>query len=275
VLDVKNIFVAPPGMVLLEADFNQHEYRVTAGVAQDNLMMEIFRKDRVNYEQVLRGEKSWRWYKDPLHGVVVDMHRANAAETFGVPYAEVTKEQRRNAKALGFGVLYGMGTRKLAATLGVTEREAESYLRAYFQKFTGIAEWKQSAKMFLWQHKYVVSCTGRRRHFPHLDDDATREGLNTLIQGPASDFMLIALTKTEDRLVAEGLMSRVLLQVHDSICVALVLDELAKVVDILRDSMEHASDKYLDIPLQADFSIGTRWGNMIDLWIWEENGRKF
>ena len=205
----------------------------------------------------------------------MDIHKANAAELYGIPYAKVTKEQRRNAKALGFGVLYGMGIKKLAATLGCSEREAEHYLAEYFKKFVGIAEWKQRETIFLWQHKYVRTCTGRCRHFPQLDDDATREGLNTLIQGPASDFMLIAIVIIGDALDRGGFKARLLWQVHDSIGVGVPLAELAEVIEIMRDAMENAGKAYMPAPLQADFAIGKRWGSLMNLWEWEENDRRF
>jgi DNA polymerase-1 len=271
VLDVKNCFVPSPGNYLLEADFNQHEYRVVAGVAPDALMLRLFKEDRRNYERVLSGEKSWQWYKDPIVGVALDMHRANASEVFNVSYAEVTSEQRRDAKSLSFGVLYGMGAFHLSQVLKCSQYMAQKYLNDYFEKFRGIKEWKDRETQNIIELGYVVSCTGRRRRFHYSDHDAIREGINTLIQGPASDFMLLALASSVREFKRQCIKSQILMQVHDSIVIDLVPEELDTVVKILRWAMESASEGYIDVPLQADFSIGERWGALTDLWKWQED----
>lgn len=271
VLDVKNCFIPSPGNWLLEGDFNQHEYRVVAGVSGDVLMKKLFQEDRIQYEKALAGVISWKSYKEHA----LDMHRANASEVFGVPYAEVTSEQRRAAKGLSFGVLYGMGGDKLSEILKCSNEQAERYLHEYYRKFSGIKSWKDRETEALYLHKYITTCTGRRRQFPIVDGDAVREGINTLIQGPASDFMLISLIRINKLLKSNCLRSLLYAQVHDSITVDLVPAELPEVIEILREVMDTSAKEYIDIPLQVDFSIGLRWGSLIDLIEWEGNGRRF
>lgn len=272
ILDVKNCFVPSAGNWLLEPDFNQHEYRTVAEIANEPLMKKAFHEDRLMYEKVLRDEMSMREYKE---GHAVDLHRSNASELFSVPYEEVTDDQRKDAKTLSFGVLYGMTTKSLAKLLGCPISQAQAYLDNYYKKFSGIKRWKDEAIDFLYTNKYVETVTGRRRRFPYVNEDAIREGINTLIQGPASDFMLISLIKVADLIRQNYLASRLLMQVHDSLIVDLVPEELDIMVKILRESMESAAEGYLDVPLQVDFAIGLKWGSLIDLWKWEENGRRF
>jgi len=263
ILDVKNIFVPTKGRIFLEADFSQHEYRVVASVAKDPIMLKMFREDDENYHKYLRGELDAKTFYEEL---AIDLHRKNAAELFGVPYDDVTNAQRKAAKGLSFGVLYGMGPKSLGKLLKCTEEEAIAYLQEYFAKFTGIRDWKSEETHNLYNNKYIITCTGRRRHFAYVDDDAVREGLNTLIQGPASDFMLISLSRISHEFKRIGFKSELILQVHDSILVNVVPEELEDVVSIMRRIMESSAEGYINVPLRADFSIGKSWGSLQDLW---------
>ena len=238
---LRNGFVAGKGNVLLSIDYSQIELRIVAHMAQDEGMLAAFRADE-------------------------DIHATTAAAIYGVKPEAVTKNMRRHAKAINFGLIYGMSVFGLTRYTELTLAEAETFVKAYFQKFPGIKKYLDGIRKLAAQQGYVETLLGRRRYFPALQSKANvqlknreeREAINAPIQGTAADIMKIAMLKIPPALKAAGLKGRMLLQVHDELVLECPKKEVKETARVVQETMTNAY--LLDIPLSTDARYGTNWG---------------
>jgi DNA polymerase-1 len=237
---MRNMFVAPEGHVLVDADYSQIELRLLAHIADDEAMIEAF-----------------------LSGA--DIHTSTAAQVFGVKPDEVTSEMRRRAKAVNFGIVYGISDFSLSQDIGVTRREAGEYMERYFTTFQGVRNYMYQIVKRARQDGYVKTLMGRRRWLPELQSSnynmrsfGERVALNMPIQGTAADIMKLAMIRVRNRLQAEKLQARLILQVHDELIVECPNDEASHVKALLKEEMEAAAD--LSVPLRTDAAVGKSWG---------------
>ena len=237
--EIRRMFVAAPGMVFVDADYSQIELRLLAHIAEDETMRNAFRN----------GE---------------DIHAVTASQVFGVPVEEVTPNMRSSAKAVNFGIVYGMSAFSLAQDIGVYQNEAQDYINAYFEKYSGVQEYMSGVIEEGKTLGYVSTVYGRRRYMPELKvsnfnvrSSGERMARNMPIQGTAADIMKLAMVNVHRRLKAEGLSARIILQVHDELIVECPTAEAEFVCEILRYEMERAAD--LSVPLTVDAHIGSNW----------------
>ena len=241
---VRRAFIAGAGNLLLAVDYSQVELRIVAHMAQDEAMMAAFRAGQ-------------------------DIHATTAAAIYNVPLEEVTKAQRRHAKAVNFGLIYGMSPYGLTRSTDLTLAEAEDFVEAYFRKFPGVKKYLDGIREQALQKGYVETLLGRRRYFRSLQNPATnqqarnralREAINAPIQGTAADIMKIAMLRVHEALRNSGLAAKMLLQVHDEIVLECPQDELAETAKLVQETMEAAYP--LSIPLRADARSGPNWGDL-------------
>jgi DNA polymerase-1 len=219
------------------------ELRIVAHVAGDEAMLEAFRNEQ-------------------------DIHATTAAAIYGILLDQVTKEMRRHAKAINFGLIYGMSAFGLTRTTELTLSEADAFVKAYFVQFPGIKKYLDGTKKFASQYGYVETLLGRRRYFPALMGNVNpqmknreeREAINAPIQGTAADIMKIAMIRIPAALKEAGLTGQMLLQVHDEIVIECPQGELDKTVSVLQHVMESAYE--LSIPLSTEARFGRSWGEM-------------
>ena len=236
---IRKMFVASPGKVLVDADYSQIELRLLAHIANDETMITAFRS----------GE---------------DIHAVTASQVFGVPLAEVTPLQRSHAKAVNFGIVYGISAFSLAQDIGVFQNEAKAYMDSYFAKYHGVREYMTRVVEQAKADGYVTTLFGRRRDLPELKSSnfnlrsfGERVALNMPIQGTAADIIKAAMVRVDARMRAEHLQARLLLQVHDELIVECPKEEAETVRGILVEEMEHVVD--YRVPLLVDAKIGTSW----------------
>ena len=236
---IRRMFVASPGKVLVDADYSQIELRLLAHIANDETMIAAFRS----------GE---------------DIHAVTASQVFGVPLAEVTPLQRSHAKAVNFGIVYGISAFSLAQDIGVFQSEAKAYMDSYFAKYHGVRAYMTRVVEQAKADGYVTTLFGRRRDLPELKSSnfnlrsfGERVALNMPIQGTAADIIKAAMVRVDARMRAEKLQARLLLQVHDELIVECPAEEAETVKAILVDEMEHVVD--YRVPLLVDAKIGTSW----------------
>lgn len=236
---IRKMFVASPGKVLVDADYSQIELRLLAHIANDETMIAAFRS----------GE---------------DIHAVTASQVFGVPLAEVTPLQRSHAKAVNFGIVYGISAFSLAQDIGVFQNEAKAYMDSYFAKYHGVHEYMTRVVEQAKADGYVTTLFGRRRDLPELKSSnfnlrsfGERVALNMPIQGTAADIIKAAMVRVDARMRAEHLQARLLLQVHDELIVECPAEEAETVKAILVDEMEHVVD--YRVPLLVDAKIGASW----------------
>ncbi len=240
---IRNGFVAGKNNFLLSVDYSQIELRIVAHMAQDEAMLAAFRADE-------------------------DIHATTAAAIYGVELDAVTKSMRRHAKAINFGLIYGMSAFGLTRTTELTLAEAENFVKTYFQKFPGVKRYLDGIRRLAAQQGYVETLLGRRRYFPALQSKQNvqiknreeREAINAPIQGTAADIMKIAMLKIPPALKAAGLKGKMLLQVHDELVLECPEKELEATARIVKETM--ASAFPLDIPLSTDARYGKNWGQM-------------
>jgi len=240
---VRNGFIASKGNVLLSVDYSQIELRIVAHMAQDEGMLAAFRADE-------------------------DIHATTAGAIYGVPAEQVTKEMRRHAKAINFGLIYGMSSFGLTRSTDLTLSEAEKFVKAYFEKFPGIKKYLDGIKKQAASQGYVETLLGRRRYFPALQSKQNvqmknreeREAINAPIQGTAADIMKIAMLKIPGALEKAKLKAKMLLQVHDELVLECPKDELEKTAKVVQETMANAYK--LDIPLSTEARYGKNWGEM-------------
>lgn len=237
--EIRKVFVCRPGQVLVSADYSQIELRVLAHVAQDENMQEIFRQGG-------------------------DIHTDTAAKVFGVERDQVTKDMRRAAKAVNFGIVYGISEFGLAKDLGIGYGEAKAYIEAYLQNFVGVRDYMARVTQEAVEQGYVTTFMGRRRYIPELKSRdhnikafGERVALNAPIQGAAADIIKIAMIKVDEALKASGIIADLVLQVHDELIIRCREEDYPMVMNILRDNMENAVS--LSVPLVVDIDSGHSW----------------
>ena len=236
---LRGFFVAKPGCILLDADYSQIELRILAHISGDEAMQEIFRTGG-------------------------DIHRSTAARIYGMPPEMITPRLRSSAKAVNFGIVYGIGAYSLSRDIGVTVKEAEAFINSYLDSFPGVRKYMDDTIAFGKEHGYVATLFGRRRALPELTSSnfnvralGERMAMNTPIQGTAADVIKLAMVRVWQRLRDERLTARLILQVHDELIVEAPLEEADKAAQILGEEMEHAVD--FAVPLTADVTRGHTW----------------
>lgn len=240
---VRNGFIAEEGNVLLSVDYSQVELRLAAVMAGDEAMLGAFRAGQ-------------------------DIHATTAAAVYGVPFANVTKEMRRHAKAINFGLIYGMSPFGLTRTTDLTLAESENFVKAYFERFPGVKAYLDDTRKVAAQQGYVTTLLGRRRYFPalkgmmnvQLRQREEREAINAPIQGTAADIMKLAMLQIPQALKNAGLNGNMLLQVHDELVIECPEAELKQTVAVIKNVMETAYP--LTIPLSTEAKSGKSWGSM-------------
>ena len=243
--EVRRAFIADPGWKLVSADYSQVELRIMAHISGDEGLLGAF----------ARGE---------------DIHASTAAAILGVPLDGVTPEMRRLAKTVNFGLSYGQTAYGLAQTTGLTQAEAEDFIKTYFERFPKVREYIDRTKALATRQGYVETLLGRRRYFPELRPGsrathnvrqaAERMAINAPIQGTAADIIKIAMIRLHRALRERGLRARMILQVHDELVVEAPEEEVATVAPLMREIMESAFE--LKAPLKADLKVGRNWEEM-------------
>ncbi|MCA9935345.1 MAG: DNA polymerase I, partial [Anaerolineales bacterium] len=240
---IRRGFVARPGWLFLAADYSQVELRILAHASQDEALLDAFRQD-------------------------LDVHRSTAAAVYGISLDEVTYNQRRFAKAVNFGLIYGMGAYRLARDSELTLAEAENYIKEYFGRFPGIRRFLDETKEKAKKQGYVETLLGRRRYFPVFRGTmsgsnrqawlrAEREAINHPIQGTAADIIKIAMLQLHDALHDGGYRAQMLVQVHDELLLEVPEEELTAVKPLMTGIMSNAFK--LDVPLKVEASTGSNW----------------
>ena len=240
---IRTAFVAEEGHQLISADYSQIELRLVAHVAREDTMLSAFRNG-------------------------VDIHAQTAAEVFGIPLDQMDSETRRRAKAINFGIIYGISGFGLARQLGIAQGEARDYIAAYFERFPGIRDYMEQAKDFGRDHGYVETLFGRRVHLSGLDSKnpamrgfAERQAINAPIQGSAADIIKRAMVRLPAILRDAGLSARMLLQVHDELIFEVAEAEAQQTVQLITKTMEEAPLPVLqlDVPLVAEAGVAKSW----------------
>jgi len=193
-----------------------------------------------------------------------DIHRITASQVFKVPFDEVTQRQRNDAKAVNFGIVYGIGAFSLSQDLNISRKEAEKYIEGYFEKYPNVRKYMDATINETRKLGYVSTLFGRRREVADINSKnfmrrsfGERVAMNTPIQGTAADIIKIAMIKVFNRLKERKLKSRLILQVHDELIIEVHKDEIEEVKEILRHEMEYAVE--LDVPLEIDMHLGKSW----------------
>ena len=235
-------FCADPGCYLLSVDYSQIELRIVADMSGDEAMLAAFRA----------GE---------------DIHAATAAAILGIPLEDVTKDQRRHAKAVNFGLIYGMSAFGLTRSTDLTLAEAENFVNDYFEHFPGVKTYLDGIRRSAAQNGYTETKLGRRRYFPQLKRRnqnirarAEREAINSPIQGTAADILKLAMIRMPSALLEARLAAKMLLQVHDELLLECPKNELLRTAKVVQEVMENAYT--LSIPLTTDARWGLNWGDM-------------
>ena len=238
---LRKMFVAPAGRVLVDADYSQIELRLLACMAGDQAMIDGFNS----------GE---------------DIHRITASQVFGVPQDEVTPQMRRSAKAVNFGIVYGISPFSLSQDIGVTVAQAKEYMEKYFQHYSGVRAYMDGVVARARADGYVTTLFARRRWVPELKSSnfntrsfGERVALNAPIQGTAADVIKAAMIRVRDRLLAQGLKGRLVLQVHDELIVECPEEEAEAVQRLVKEEMEAVVS--LPVPLVADTAAGKSWAD--------------
>ena len=236
---IRKVFIPSDGYVFVDADYSQIELRVLAHMSGDEKLIEAYRQAE-------------------------DIHRITASQVFHVPFDEVTPLQRRNAKAVNFGIVYGISSFGLSQDLSISTKEAREYIDRYFETYPGIKVFLDKLVQDAKEQGYVTTMFGRRRPVPELKSSnfmqrsfGERVAMNSPIQGTAADIIKIAMNRVHDRLLREGLESRLILQVHDELLIEAKLSEADQVEQILREEMQQAAD--LQVPLEIDLHRGNNW----------------
>lgn len=237
--ELRKMFTAKDGCVLIDADYSQIELRVLAHLAKDPVMTDAF----------ISGE---------------DIHAVTASKILNIPIDKLTKDQRNSAKAINFGIVYGMSEYTLSQDLGISFKEAKNYMNEYFNKYASVREYLDFLKKFAHENGYVKTLMNRVRYISELKSPQAmvrafgeRAAMNTPVQGSAADIMKCAMVRVYNKLKAENLKSQIILQVHDELIIEAPYDEVDKVKAILKTEMENAVA--LDVPLVVDMQSGNSW----------------
>lgn len=236
---LRAFFQARPGWKLLDADYSQIELRVLAHISKDKAMQKAFQEG-------------------------ADIHTTTAAQVFKLPEEMITPAMRFRAKAVNFGIVYGISAFSLSQDTGVSVQEADQYIKGYLETYSGVRQYMEDTVAFAKENGYVKTMFGRRRNLPELASAkktmrsfGERVAMNTPIQGTAADIIKIAMIRVYRRLRQEGLMARLILQVHDELLVEAPVMEAEQAARILQEEMEHAIS--LDVPLVAETHQGNTW----------------
>jgi len=242
---VRRAFIAPPGEVLLSADYSQVELRILAHISQDPNFLKAFAE----------GE---------------DIHASTAATLFNVPLDKVTPQMRRLGKTINFGVAYGISDWGVAGRTELSLEESRQLIKDYYDKYARVKDYLEKTKAMAREKGYVESLLGRRRYFPELSsgrrlpigvkNQAEREAINMPIQATAADIIKIAMVRLHHALNERGLKSHMILQVHDELVLEAPKDEVATVVPLIREIMCNAYQ--LDAPLDVEVKTGPNWEQM-------------
>ncbi len=236
---IRKVFIPKEGCVLIDADYSQIELRVLAHMSGDGTLIEAYRSAQ-------------------------DIHKITASQVFHVPFDEVTSLQRRNAKAVNFGIVYGISSFGLSQDLSITKQEAAEYIDSYFETYPGIKQFLDGLVEHAKENGYVTTMFGRRRPVPELSSSShmqrafgERVAMNAPIQGTAADIMKLAMIHVDAALRERGLCSKLILQVHDELLVEAYEEEAEQVKEILRREMEQAAK--LSVTLEIDMKAGKNW----------------
>lgn len=240
---VRRAFIAAPGSQLLSVDYSQIELRIVAAMSGDAAMIAAFQAGQ-------------------------DIHATTAAAIYGVGLEQVSKEQRRHAKAINFGLIYGMSAFGLSRSTELTLAEAERFVKAYFERFPAVKDYLDGIRRLAARQGYVETLLGRRRYFPNLQSNANpalrgreeREAINAPIQGTAADLLKLAMIRLPAALQAAGLGASLLLQVHDELVLECKEAEIQATAAVVQDIMEKAYP--LSVPLLSEARSGPNWGEM-------------
>lgn len=237
--EIRQAFLPRAGWVLLDADYSQIELRLMAHFSGDHALVEAFRTGQ-------------------------DVHARTASEIFDVPLDEVDSTLRSRAKAVNFGLIYGISGFGLAKNTGVSRQEAQEFINRYFAKYPGVKGFMDSAAEDGQHNGYALTLMGRRRYLPELKSDKAvvrefgkRAAMNTPVQGTAADIIKLAMVRVDEALRREGLKSRLILQVHDELLLECPPEEVEKAGKLLKDAMEHVIE--LRVPLLAEVHQGMNW----------------
>jgi DNA polymerase-1 len=224
-------------------DYSQVELRIAAHMADDPAMLAAFLANQ-------------------------DIHATTAAAIYGLPLESVTKEQRRRAKGINFGLIYGISAFGLTRYTDLTLAESEDFMETYFRQFPGVKEYLDTMRWLASEQGFVETLLGRRRYFPGLKDQRNqmirnreeREAINAPVQGTAADIMKIAMVRAPRALAEAGLSARMLLQVHDELVFEVPKEELSATAAVVKAVMENAYS--LSVPLRTEARVGPNWGEM-------------
>ncbi|MFK0085689.1 DNA polymerase I [Pseudomonas sp. NPDC090755] len=236
---IRQAFIAAPGYKLLAADYSQIELRIMAHLAKDEGLLHAFRNN-------------------------LDVHRATAAEVFGVELADVTTDQRRSAKAINFGLIYGMSAFGLAKQIGVDRKQSQAYIDRYFARYPGVLAYMERTRAQAAEQGFVETLFGRRLYLPDINaknpalrKGAERTAINAPMQGTAADIIKRAMVAVDNWLTESGLDARVILQVHDELVLEVREDLVEQVREQIRPHMSNAAQ--LDVPLLVEVGVGANW----------------
>ena len=236
---IRKVFIPEDGFVFVDADYSQIELRILAHCSGDDMLINAYRQAQ-------------------------DIHRITASQVFHVPFDEVTDLQRRNAKAVNFGIVYGISSFGLSQDLSISRKEAAEYIEQYFLTYPGIKTFLDNTVASAREYGYVETLFGRRRPMPELKSSnymqrsfGERVAMNAPIQGTAADIIKVAMIGVSRRLKEKQMKSRLVLQVHDELLIETYIPELEQVEEILKEEMERAAD--LKVPLLVDMHTGNNW----------------
>lgn len=236
---IRKVFVPMEGYLFVDADYSQIELRVLAHMSGDKQLIEAYKMDE-------------------------DIHRITASKVFHTPFEEVTDLQRRNAKAVNFGIVYGISSFGLSQDLSISKKEAAEYIEQYFETYPEVKRFLDTTVENAKKNGYVTTMYGRRRPIPELSSGnfmqrsfGERVAMNSPIQGTAADIMKIAMIRVWERIHSENLQSRMILQVHDELLIETLAEEEAQVCRILDEEMQHAAE--LSVALEIDMHTGSDW----------------
>ena len=237
--EIRKAFVPEPGCLFFSADYSQIELRVMAHLSNDSQMIEVFREGK-------------------------DLHAATAANIYKKPIEEVTRDERTKSKRANFGIIYGITVFGLAERLDISREEAKQLIDGYFATFPDVHDYMEQAKQTARQQGYVTTLFGRRRYLPDINSAnatvrgfAERNAINAPIQGTAADIIKVAMIRIHQRFKAEGIRSKMILQVHDELNFSVYPEEKGRVEAIVLEEMQHAFP--LNVPLVADSGFGNNW----------------
>lgn len=236
---IRKAFIASPGYKIVAADYSQIELRIMAHLSQDPSLLNAFAND-------------------------LDIHKATAAEIFSIDLDEVTSEQRRSAKAINFGLIYGMSAFGLAQQLGISRYDAQNYMDIYFKRYPGVAAYMENTRKLAKQQGYVETISGRRLYLPEINARqqarqraAERAAINAPLQGTAADIIKLAMISIFKALQQQQIKAHMIMQVHDELVFEVAENELAKATQLIDKTMAQAAQ--LAVPLVVDIGVGDNW----------------